>query len=172
MANLLKVLQFKKTKKTPLAYEFQVDGASAPFLITNSKSLLWVDAPNNVVRAGVRLNCKVRDFFLEVLEEVMAVGKQAEWGNVHSFDDKGISLALSYLQDYDVGSVEVLVNPESLSSLGKLGVKVTVANWLPKEYAVFVPENRDFLGFVGCVGEDFVSVVHNPSRGLSIARTI
>ena len=173
MANLLKVVSFKnKNNRTPLAYEFQVDGSSSPFLITNSKSLLWVDAPNNTIRAGVRLKCNIKDFFLEVLEEIIAVGLEAEWGNVHSFDEDGITTACDYLKGYEVGAVEVLVNPESRNLLSGLGIKITNTHWLPKNYAVFVPQNRDFLGFIGLVGEDFVSVVHNPSRGLSVARLV
>lgn len=173
MANLLKIVSFNKdSKKTPLAYEFQVDGSSSPFLITNSKSLLWVNAPNNKIRAGVRLGCSVKEFFLEVLEEIIAVGLEAEWGNVHSFDQEGIATALDYLKGYDIGSVEVLVNPKSRSLLSNLGIKITNTHWLPQNYAVFVPQDRDFLGFIGLVGNDFVSVIHNPSRGVSVARLV
>ena len=173
MGNLLKVISFKKEgNKTPLAYEFKVDGSSSPFLITNSKSLLWVDAPNDKVRAGVRIKCNIKEFFMEILEEIIVVGLEANWGNVQSFDPTGIKTALNYLKGYEVGSLEVLVNPESRSSLEGLEVKITNTHWLPKNFAVFVPQDRDFLGFIGMVGEDFVSVVHNPSRGISVARLV
>jgi hypothetical protein len=70
MADLLKVLKFQSLKKNPLLFEFKVNGELAPFLVTNSKSILWVDAQNDVVRAGVRLNTHVKDFFMEILDEV------------------------------------------------------------------------------------------------------
>lgn len=51
MADLLKIIKFNNLKKTPLMFEFKVKGELAPFLVTNSKSILWVDAPNDTVRA-------------------------------------------------------------------------------------------------------------------------
>ena len=171
MADLLKIIKFNNLKKTPLLFEFKVKGELSPFLVTNSKSILWVDAPNDTVRAAVRINTKVKDFFMEILEEIYTVGKEAEWGNVHDFSDEGLNHAISYLQDYDVGSVEVLMHPNSASILSTR-VKVTNTHWLPENCAVVVPKDRDFLGFIGMVGKNFVGVIHNPSRGISIARTV
>lgn len=171
MADLLKIVKFNNLKKTPLLFEFKVKGELAPFLVTNSKSILWVDAPNDTVRAGVRVNTKVKDFFIEVIDELATVGNDAEWGNIHEFSSEGIEEAISYLQDYDVGALEVLVHPSSSPEL-KVGVKVTNTHWLPEKCAVVVPQDRDFLGFIGLIGKDFVGVVHNPSRGLAIARSV
>ena len=171
MTNLLKMLKFDNLKRTPLLFEFKVDNELAPFLVTNSKSVLWVDAPNDMVRAGVRIKTTVKDFFMEILDEISTVGDEAEWGNIHEFSSVGVSNAIAYLKSYDVGAIEVLVHPTSAPKL-KIKSKITRTNWLPENYAVVVPQNRDFLGFIGMIGSDFVGVVHNPSRGLSIARSV
>ena len=169
MADLLKVIKFNSLKKTPLLFEFKVNGELSPFLVTNSKSILWVDAPNDTVRAAVRIDTRVKDFFIEILDEISAVGHSASWGNIHDFSNEGVSNAIAYLQDYGVGSLEVLVHPNSASELN-IRVKVTNTHWLPENCAVVVPQDRDFLGFIGMIGKDFVGVIHNPSRGISIAR--
>lgn len=169
MADLLKIIKFNNLKKTPLLFEFKVKGELSPFLVTNSKSILWVDAPNDTVRAAVRINTRVKDFFVEILDEISTVGNSASWGNVHDFSDEGVAKAITYLQDYDVGSLEILIHPNSASEINTR-VKVTNTHWLPENCAVVVPQDRDFLGFIGMVGTDFVGVIHNPSRGISIAR--
>ena len=171
MGDLLKVVKFNNLKKTPLLFEFKVNGELSPVLVTNSKSILWVDATKNMVRAGVRVETRVKDFFMEILEEIMTVGSEAGWGNVHAFSSEGINQAITYVQEYDVGSLEVLVHPNSASKLD-VKVKITNTHWLPENCAVVVPQSRDFLGFVGMVGKNFVGVVHNPSRGISIARSV
>jgi hypothetical protein len=171
MADLLKIIKFNNLKKTPLMFEFKVKGELAPFLVTNSKSILWVDAPNDTVRAGVRVNTRVKDFFMEVINELATVGDDAQWGNTHEFSPEGVQEAISYLQGYEVGALEVLVHPNSASDID-VAVKVTNTHWLPEKCAVVVPQDRDFLGFIGLIGKDFVGVVHNPSRGLSIARSV
>lgn len=171
MADLLKIVKFNNLKKTPLLFEFTVNGELSPVLVTNSKSILWVDATNNMVRAGVRVETRVKDFFLEILDEVITVGSEAGWGNVHTFSEEGIQQAITYVQGYDVGALEILVHPNSASKL-KTKTKITNTHWLPENCAVVVPQNRDFLGFIGMVGKNFVGVVHNPSRGLSIARSL
>ena len=58
MADLLKIVKFNNLKKTPLLFEFTVNGELSPVLVTNSKSILWVDATNNMVRAGVRVETR------------------------------------------------------------------------------------------------------------------
>lgn len=171
MADLLKIIKFNNLKKTPLMFEFKVKGELAPFLVTNSKSILWVDAPNDTVRAAVRVNTKVKDFFMEVINELAVVGDDAQWGNTHEFSTDGVRDAIAYLQGYDVGALEVLVHPNSASDI-EVSVKVTNTHWLPEKCAVVVPQDRDFLGFIGLIGKNFVGVVHNPSRGLSIARSV
>lgn len=170
MADLLKIIKFNNLKKTPLLFEFKVNGELSPVLVTNSRSLLWVDAKDNMVRAGVRLETRVKDFFMEILEEIMTVGSEASWGNTHEFSTDGVLQAITYVREYDVGALEVLVHPNSASKLD-VKVKITNTHWLPENCAVVVPQNRDFLGFVGMVGKNFVGVVHNPSRGISIARS-
>ena len=171
MADLLKIVKFNNLKKTPLLFEFSVNGELSPVLVTNSKSLLWVDATNNMVRAGVRIETRVKDFFIEIIDEIATVGSDAGWGNVHDFTNEGVSQAISYVQSYEVGALEILVHPNSASKLD-VPLKITNTHWLPENCAVVVPQNRDFLGFIGMVGKNFVGVVHNPSRGLSVARSL
>ena len=175
MAHLLKLVKFDKVKPSiqPLAFEFQANKEATPFLVSTSKSLLWInEAPTNVVRAAVRPKTKIQQFYIEVISEIKEVGESCSWGNSYAFSKEGVLSAISYVNSYGVGEVECLLSSETKSEasfLAGTGISFSICNWLPKSCVVVVPKDRSLLGFVGVMNSGFVSVIQNPSRCLAVA---
>ena len=116
-----------------------------------------------MVRAGV--SGTIKDFFLEILDELLSALRLVG-GMFIRFRDE-VQQAIKMFKD-----MMWVLNSCTSNSASKLKqTKITNTHWLPENCAVVVPQNRDFLGFIGMVGKNFVGVVHNPSRGLSIARS-
>lgn len=181
MSHLLKLVKFDKVKPSikPLAFEFQANNDATPFLVSTSKSLLWVtEAPANVVRAAVRskTTTKIQDFYLEVLQEISDVSRECSWGNLQPLTRQGFKEASAYISYYGVETVECLLNGESKTSISEIlkgtGVSYSICNWLPKDLLVVVPKDRSLLGFVGVINTGFVSVIQNPSRCIAICGEI
>ena len=174
MAHLLKLVKFDKVKPNILACEFQANKEATPFLVSTSKSLLWINkAPNNVVRAAVRPKTKIHDFYLEILEEITTVGQECLWGNVQPFTKEGFTKAIAYVQSYDL-EVECLLTKQDKEEVSQLlkgtDISYSICNWLPKRCVLIVPKDRSYLGFIGVMATGFVSVIQNPSRGIAIVR--
>ena len=178
MVSLLDMMTLSPTylKKgaTPLAMEFPVDPQTAPYLVSSSNSLVWVsEAPSSRVRGAVRRDLAPGELFREILLEIALVGKEARWGNSHSYSLDGIKLAIDHVRSYDLPDVQ-LVRPKDCSLLGSqdtyLGCKVEEADWLPESMIIAVPSDRGFVGFLMRLNSsDLISVVHNASRGVGIA---
>ena len=175
MSHLLKLVKFDKVKPSiqPLAFEFQANNEATPFLVSTSKSLLWItEAPKNVVRAAVRPKTKIQDFYVEVIQEVKEVGQECSWGNSHSFCKEGVLSAASYVNSYGVGEVVCLLSSstkEKATFLQGTGLEFSICNWLSQDFIAVVPKDRSLLGFVGVMNSGFVSVIQNPSRCLAFA---
>lgn len=176
MAHLLKLVKFDKVKPSiqPLAFEFQASNDATPFLVSTSKSLLWInEAPTNVVRAAVRPKTKIQDFYMEVIREIKEVGDMCSWGNAYSLDKQGILQAVAYVSSYEVGEISCLLNSTTKNKIQPLlegtGISFAICNWLSEDCVLVVPKDRSLLGFIGVVNSGFVSVIQNPSRCLAIA---
>ena len=165
---------YLKKGATPLAMEFPVESQTAPFLVSNSTSLTWVaEAPSSKVRAAVRRNLSLQDFFKEVVAEVSLVGKEAGWGNSYDHSLEGVQGCLDHVRSYNLPDVQLLCSPTD-SVLGDRdsweGCGVTRVGWLPENTVVAVPSDRGFVGFVFQLNAaDIISVVHNASRGMGVA---
>ena len=61
---------------------------TAPFLITSTRSLIWVDKRESL-RIGVR-NCAPGILFRSIVEEVAKQGDLESWGNVVSKPEEGL----------------------------------------------------------------------------------
>ena len=180
--DLLQRLKFGdgfKKNAVPLAMEFPVDPVGAPYLVSSTTSLLWIGEPvrSNFVRAAIRRDVKEdSSFFLEVLEEVANTGMEAKWGNVHPLTKEGVIAAVEHVQSYGMEDVEILSPPSDSDSLFPKdtefnGIPIRRSVWVPDDYRVVVPTDRDFVGFIGRIGSSsIVSVIHNPSRGMGIAK--
>jgi len=165
---------YLKKGVTPLAMEFPVDSQTAPFLVSNSTSLTWVPAaPSSRVRAAVRRNLSLQDFFKEIVVEVALVGKEAGWGNSHDHSLDGIRGCIEHVRSYDLPKVQLLcslTDPILEDRDSWEGCEITRVHWLPDNTVVAVPSDRGFVGFVFQLQRnEIISVVHNASRGLGVA---
>jgi hypothetical protein len=154
----------------PAMIEKEVNPALAPFLVSSTRSVLWVDHASKagMIRAAVRDRAGLE---AEIIAAVAEAGVTAEWGNVHGLTDEGIKACVDHLAEYELTEVEALVNPETdLEGLDFGALDIVQANWMPQEAVVFVPKNRSFVGTVGFFGQSkAVAIIHNASRGIAIA---
>ncbi|MDB4278183.1 hypothetical protein N9917_01135 [Deltaproteobacteria bacterium] len=190
MGSLLRVVDFgsinRQKNVVTLIMEFQINPDCAPFLVSSTKSLVWVSKfRNDVVRAAVRRGVpSIGHYFMEVVFSIAAMGEETEWGNVHPLTRKGIEASVEHLKYFDIEEVELLVSESGYEKdiakawRGKdedgepliLGTPFSMCAWLEPGYVVAVPSDRDFLGFLGWGNERMISLVHNAARGMAVAR--
>ena len=194
MSNLLQVIRLKSNamgkKKTvvPLLVDVPVNPESAPFLVSSSQGVLWVDKahPGNIIKAAVRKISSPGAVFQEVIEAVITRGLKEKWGNVQPFSEEGVREAIKYLEFYGLTDMELLV-PRTRGESNKNGpltrpvwldrntfdIPVHPTSWVPDGCVVVVPTDREFLGTLAHFDMKQVMVVlHNPSRGLAFAMSI
>ena len=160
----------------PLALPFPVDPSSAPYIVSGSKEpVVWVpSAPNGRLHAAIRPSS---GFNTEVVDAVTAMGMQAEWGNIHNLSVDGVLSCIQYLESYGIADVDLVTSGDSLKNIVNDrsfpdGYEPTIADWMPEACAIAVPRDRKYLGWIAEVlPGKIVSVVHNPSRGMAIARS-
>lgn len=114
MSHLLHVsrLQSKAAQRKgvmPLMLEFQVPEETAPYLVSSSSSVMWINEAysGSLVKAAVRESL-LGTFFQEVIEAVTVMGRQQEWGNVHPLTVEGLRAAIDHVAFYDLGPLELL----------------------------------------------------------------
>ena len=187
MSQLLRILRLNskalknpgKGKKppVPLILEWAVNGDTAPYLVSSSTAVLWIEDPHegNIIRAAVR---KVPDpgvVFREILEAVRKRGREDQWGNIHPYTAAGLKGAVDHVQSYDLDDLEILVPRKTKDVprpvwLNDLGYPLKPSSWLPEDCAVVVPKDRDFVGVLGYLDVKVAAaVVHNASRGIAVA---
>lgn len=178
MSDLLKVTRLAKGQQVPsnvVGYlEFTVSPETAPYLVTSSKGLVWVSHPSSegLVRAALREGCAPVVFFREVVLSVKEAGVHYDWGNVLPLTLEGVQKAITHLESYDQGEIEILV-PKSSEDLHRMcsgfDRAVRPSSWLPENMAVVVPKDRQFVGGVWRVNKNAISgLVHNAARGMVI----
>lgn len=193
MSNLLQVIRFRpqaaqKRGATPLIMEMPVDPGTAPYLVSSSTSLMWIEEPHpgDVVKTAVRNVTSPGNVFRDVLDAVCTRSARDQWGSVYPFSADGVRAAVRYLESYDLEDVEVIVprirsddNPEGAMQRPKWLVDVLedmdlnprTASWVPDDCVIVVPTNREFVGIMGHLDpKRGVVLVHNASRGISVAR--
>jgi len=165
----------------PLMMEFSVNPETGPFLVSSSRGLMWVTPRSPKIRAASRL-ISLGSFFMEVVQEVSAMGKEADWGNTHPLTPEGLLHAIAHLRSYDLADLEILKGPQTdLSAFPEptqgpegqlflLGLPLVEAEWLQPNYLIIVPQDRDFVGFLLMFGDRGLAVIHNASRGLALCR--
>lgn len=188
MSNLLQVVKIRipKDKSIPVMAEFPVNPECAPFLVSSSKGLIWVDVahPGDVVKAAPRQGVTPAVLFAEVVDAVQARGLELQWGNVHPLNENGVRAAIQHVKSFDLGELEALVprvreekdeqekftRPDWLTT-DNFGLPFRPSSWVADDCVVIVPKDREFVGMVGRVGHGaFVVVIHNASRGIAVAR--
>ncbi len=167
MADLLKKVVLGTKGKTPLMLEFPVNPETSPFLVTaaGKSKLVWIPNSNGTVKAGVRKN-DLETLNLDITREVALVGLSHQWGNVHPLTSEGLEKAVEHLKFYGIENVEVLVGGSGLPFITEHSV--AECSWLHGSCAVVVPKDRDFVGIFASVGNGFLALVHNPSRGIAV----
>jgi len=187
---LLQVVTYEQRDKVerpgeiPIMMEFPVNSSLAPFLVSSSKSCLWIRrARNGIVRAATRDVTSIENYFLDVTKSIIQEGRKREWGNVHSLTVSGIQAAIDHVKFYDLEELEILAHPqmpwgriskkwqtgEKDIPLALLGLPIQPAPWLPKHTVLIIPRDRQYVGFVLLFQERIASVVHNASRGIGVA---
>lgn len=173
MDSLLQRVDMKKltAKKIPFLIEVPVHGSSAPFLVSGTKNLIWVErASNNAIKAAVRKEKLPMKLSEQIVEEIARTGREREWANNFSFSKEGLEKAVEYLRFYGIEAIEVLLPEKSKPKLtAPKGVTLCPVPWVTKGRAAVVPADRAYLGLVGMIGNShWTAVVHNPSRGMAV----
>ena len=102
MSNFLQVYRFKsqiEQGKRPLIVEdIPVDPLTAPYLITSTTGVVWVEKPHpgDVLRVAVR-TVTPGEIFTELLQAIIERSLKEEWGSVLPYTGKGLGLAFEYL---------------------------------------------------------------------------
>jgi len=183
MSNLLTVKRFKSKAtdkgKTPIIVEgISVDPLCAPYLVTSSTGVVWVEKPHpgDVVKAAVRITAP-GVIFTELLEAIIKRSETDDWGSVCPYNAKGLKEAIQYLSFYGLADVEILMPPTAKNKWPKwlltkhLDLSVRPSSWIPKGYIVVIPRDRDYVGMIGHLdGTRVAALVHNASRGIAILK--
>ena len=161
-----------KTDKAPLMIEVQVDPSIAPYLVSTTKSFLWLDRPlrGGMLRVAVRKE-NLDQLFGEIVQNIYEMGVDSKWENTHPLTKKGLDKAIDYLKYYGISDVEILSGDTDPLKLGKSfkKCKVTKVSWLNDCYAV-VPKDRSYLGSATDFGDGkYAVLIHNPSRGIAFS---
>lgn len=176
MANLLAHQKIAKGQdKRLLMVEYQVASETAPYLVSSTRSVVWVEKPHpgDLVRAAVR---EVTEdvIFAELVEAVVEMGRERSWGNVQPLSTEGIRLAVEHVLYYELGPVDLLIprNADGVQALIEpLGMGFQPSSWVPPQSVVVVPKDRTYLGFFSKVMPRMLcAIVHNASRGMAVAR--
>jgi hypothetical protein len=159
-----------RSNKTPQMMEYPVNPELGPFLVSSTRSVLWVDrvSRDSRVRAAVRAR---RGIEQDVLAAIIEMGTRAEWGNIHPLTSGGVAECVKHLNAYGLEELECLVSAStSLEGVAIGNLPMTVVEWMPKDCLVVLPLDRGFVGTMGLVSDqEAMVVVHNASRGVAIA---
>lgn len=188
MSNLLQIVRSKvdvtKAKKgmTPLILEFHVDPQTAPYLVSASKGVMWIDEPfagdSPFIKAAVRKGITPGDIFTEAAKAIFAKATEMKWGSAHPFTEEGLSAAIDHVSSYSLGSLDIIVSPRPLLDGGtlpqwirdrELGENLRAAEWVPENCAIVIPSDRSFLGMLVHLSPlSTAMAIHNAARGFAM----
>jgi len=175
--NLLEIVSFDDTIKNtrngrvqPQMLEFQVNPELAPFLVSSTRAVMWVEksGSSDNIRAAVRAR---RGLYAELIGAVVEMSVRADWGNTQPLTTAGIKSCCDHLKFYGLEKIEALVAPDTdVSKVDFKKLHVVHAKWVPLDAVVLVPVDRGFVGTLGTLGSHkAVALVHNASRGMAVA---
>lgn len=103
-----KAMQRKGT--VPLMLEYTVPEETAPYLVSSSASVMWINEthPESTLKAAVR-ETSLGLFFQEIVEAVVSMGQEMQWGNVHPLTPEGLAAAIEHVAFYDLEPLELLI---------------------------------------------------------------
>lgn len=159
-----------RANKIPQMMEFPVNAELGPFLVSSTRSVLWVNkvSRDSRVRAAVR---ERRGLEQEILASIIDMGTRAQWGNVHPLSSEGVAECVAHLQSYDFEEIECLSSASTTLDGVALGdVALEIVDWMPVDCLLFVPVDRRYVGTMALVSESqAMCVIHNASRGVAVA---
>lgn len=160
---------------TPLFMTFPVNPDGAPFLVSSPSGFVWVpEAMNGAVHTAVREIRQPVELNLEIVGLIAERGVDQDWGNVHPLTTEGVEGALEYVRYFGIEQVDLLVpSQKKVIDLVPDAPDVRAileVEWL-EDMVLAVPSDRSFFGTLGLLSpKKAIVLVHNPSRGLGIAR--
>lgn len=171
-ANLLALVTYPSKQRPVMMDGVPVPGGpdAGPYLITSSKSLLWVERAfkGGFLRVAVRQQT-ASSLYLDVIKVIAKEGHERGWGNVHPPTKEGILEGLRHLSYYDVPDAMLLYGEDFDIGMAP-DMSRAPADWLPPDWGVLVPD-RSYVGTAYLFGEGYLgAVVHNPSRGVVVLR--
>ena len=143
---------------------------AGPFLISSSKSVVWVGRAfaGGFLRVAVR-NTDLDTLSREMVEAIAERGDESEWGNVQPATKEGIIEGLAHLNYYGL-KVSSLLYGDGFDISLVPDLPRTPAEWLPPTWAVLIP-GREYVGTAYLFGDGYVgALVHNPSRGVVVLK--
>jgi hypothetical protein len=146
------------------------DPNAGPFLITSSRSLLWVERAfeSGFLRVAVR-QMGAHDLYGDIIAEIAREGVAREWGNIVEPTPAGVAAGLAHIAYYGLPQPTLLYGTSFDIGLAPEMERVPVS-WLPPSWGILVPD-REYVGTVYLFGEGHVgAIVHNPSRGVVVLK--
>lgn len=156
----------------PLMVEFRVNPETAPFIVSSTRSFVWVTPRTDRVRAAIRTvgEVGIAGAFRDIVTRIVDAGVSGGWGNVHPFTPDGLAAARAHLAYYDLSDTGIVAHPDTdVSPLG-VGDDIERAAWVPEGWAVVLPTDREFVGFLVVSEDRYLVVVHNSSRAVAVVR--
>ena len=147
------------------------DPEAGPFLITSSKTVLWVERsfPGGFLRVAVR-KADPNALFKDLVEAIATRGEESEWGNVVDASHRGMSKAIDHLHYYGFKDLELL-HGKGFKPTDVVAIPASYVEWMPEGWGVLLPKDRNYVGTTYDLGEGVVGVVvHNASRGVAILK--
>lgn len=169
--NLLALVGYP-AKRRPLMMDGVPVPDSGPYLITSSKSLMWVERSfaGGFLRLAVRQQ-SADGLYRDLVEAIADEGVRREWGNVHPATTEGVLEGLNHLHYYDLPDSTLLYGSDFDIGLAP-DLERAPADWLPSTWAVLVPD-RAYVGTAYVFGDQHLAaVVHNPSRAVVVLRPV
>lgn len=160
------VYQPGQAKACPLLLEIPVSPLTAPYLVTATRSLMWLEeSPRGVVRTAMRPVWEPEKTFPAMVREIAFEGDRRGWEGHFPMNPKGIQAAVARMRTYGIQNFELLISP---GSGAPPQLPAREVSWVPAGSGVVVPMDRSYLGIVFRVGAAAGVVVHNPSRAMAV----
>jgi hypothetical protein len=157
--------------KTPFLVEVPIqEDLEGPFLVTSSKSQIWIEDkfPSGIVRSAV-VKAPREFLFRACFQRVFEQAQRSSWGSVHPPTPQGIRAALERLAYYGFSEVDIFFGDGFVQDLLPENSSCFEEVWVPAGWAVLLPRDKSFVGTLFDFGQERNSIViHNASRGISL----
>lgn len=160
----------RKSEGIPLMTEVPVEPELAPYLVTSSKSVVWVQRTvQGMVRSAIR-TVDPNAHFVEVVDAIRSKSLEQSWGTVFPLNLDGVLTGQSVLREHGFEHLTLLTTTGGFSDVEiPEPIEVVPTAWLPEHLAVLVPTDREFVGVTLDFGNGSIAtVIHNAARGVVV----